>query len=124
MISTTPTAAAGVDPGSAAARPSGPPVAVPGLKPPAPPAEQPPKVNYDPEKMMANLREAIEHLNKQMSSSGRSLGFSMDDVLRTPVVTVKDTRSGEVIRQIPTEAVVKVAHTLEELKGVLYDQST
>jgi flagellar protein FlaG len=91
------------------------------LKAPAPSS---PRVQYDPEKMMANLREAIEHLNKQMSNSGRTLGFTMDEVLRTPIVTVKDTRSGEVIRQIPSETVVRVAHTLEDLKGLLYDQSS
>jgi len=29
--------------------------------------------------------------------------------------------SGEVIRQIPTEVVVRVAHNIEKLKGLLFD---
>lgn len=91
---------------------------------PAAPPPPPQRVKFDPEKMMANIKEAIEHLNKQMGSSGRSLGFAMDEVMRMPVVTVKDTRSGEVIRQIPSESVVRVAHVLDDLKGLLYDQST
>jgi flagellar protein FlaG len=46
----------------------------------------------------------------------------MDDVLNTPVVTVKSTKTGEVIRQIPSEAVIRVAHTFEQLKGLLVDE--
>jgi len=80
--------------------------------------------HYDPSKLRENLQQAIEHLNKQLASSGRSLGFSMDDVLNRPVVTVRSTQTGEVIRQIPSEAVLKVAHTFEHLKGLLYDAST
>jgi flagellar protein FlaG len=71
-----------------------------------------------------NLRSAIDHLNKQMASHGRSLGFSFDEVLRAPVVTVRSTETGEVIRQIPSEAVVRVAHTLDALKGLLHDAVT
>jgi uncharacterized FlaG/YvyC family protein len=36
-------------------------------------------------------------------------------------VTVKSTATGEVIRQIPSEAVLRVAHTFEALKGLLHD---
>lgn len=133
-MSTSPALTApGVDPGAVPVRPPVRPPDVPTVRP-APaagegvpvkaPAPAVPRVQYDPEKMMANLREAIDHLNKQMASSGRTLGFAMDDVLRTPVVTVKDTKSGEVIRQIPSETVIRVAHTLEDLKGLLYDQSS
>lgn len=89
-----------------------------------PSTPQPPRVSYDPGKVRENLRSAIDHLNKQLASSGRSLGFSMDDALSFPVVTVKSTQTGEVIRQIPSEAVVRVAHTLDELKGLLHDAVT
>jgi flagellar protein FlaG len=50
-----------------------------------------------------------------------TLGFAMDDTLNSPVVTVRSTQTGEVIRQIPSEAVIRVAHTLDELKGLLHD---
>jgi flagellar protein FlaG len=83
-----------------------------------------PRVAHDPIKLQENLREAVEQLNKQLASSGRSLGFSFDDVLNAPVVTVTSTATGEVIRQIPSEAVLRVAHTLDGLKGLLHDEST
>lgn len=83
-----------------------------------------PRVEFDPVKVRENLELAIEHMNKQLASSGRSLGFTFDDVLNRPVVTVKNTSTGEVIRQIPNEAVIRVAHTLDALKGLLHDEST
>jgi flagellar protein FlaG len=83
-----------------------------------------PRVAHDPVKLQENLREAVDQLNKQLASSGRSLGFSFDDVLNAPVVTVKSTATGEVIRQIPSEAVLRVAHTFEALKGMLHDATT
>lgn len=125
MINATPNAATPVEPVAANARATAAQSLPPGIRPQGPPpTPAAPKVDFDPEKMMANIRQAIEHLNAQMSSSGRSLGFAMDDVLNRPVVTVKDTKSGEVIRQIPSEAVIRVAHTLEDLRGLLYDAST
>jgi flagellar protein FlaG len=84
----------------------------------------PPRIEYDPTKLRENLQSAIEHLNKQLASSGRNLGFSMDEVMNRPIVTVRSTQTGEVIRQIPSEAVIKVAHTLDALKGLLHDAST
>ena len=83
-----------------------------------------PRVAHDPVKLQENLREAVDQLNKQLASSGRSLGFSFDEVLNAPVVTVKSTSTGEVIRQIPSEAVLRVAHTFEALKGLLHDATT
>jgi len=83
-----------------------------------------PRVAHDPVKLQENLREAVDQLNKQLASSGRSIGFSYDEVANAPVVTVKSTATGEVIRQIPSEAVLRVAHTFEALKGLLLDATT
>ena len=68
-----------------------------------------------------NLSEAVERLNEQMRRSGRGLNFSVDEVAERTVITVKDTQSGEVIRQIPDEALLRVAHNIEEIKGLLYN---
>jgi flagellar protein FlaG len=37
------------------------------------------------------------------------------------VVVVTDKTTGEVIRQIPNEVVIRVAHNIADLKGVLFD---
>jgi flagellar protein FlaG len=78
----------------------------------------------DPVRLRENLRQAIDEINHKLISGGRNLGIYMDEVLNTPVVKVMNTQTGEVVRQIPSEAVLKVAHTLEELKGLLHDSTS
>lgn len=75
----------------------------------------------DPQEARRTLEEATEHLNKQMSRNSRDLSFSVDDVANKVVVTVKSRESGEVVRQIPSEVALRVAHNLEDMKGLLQD---
>lgn len=78
----------------------------------------------DPQEVRRSLQEAAERLNKQMTRSSRDLSFSVDDVANTVVITVKNRDSGEVIRQIPSEVALRVAHNLEDVKGLLQDKNT
>jgi len=91
----------------------------------APSAEKPkfePTLNV--EEMRANLREAIERLNEMMRKNGRELNFSMDESIDRVVITVKNSQTGEIVRQIPDAAAMRVAHNLESLKGMLHNAST
>ncbi len=85
----------------------------------------PPKaeIHIDTEKMRANLEEAIGRINEMMKDGGRGLNFSIDHALGRPIVLVRNLESGEVIRQIPNEVVVKVAHSIEDLKGMLHNEA-
>ena len=76
----------------------------------------------DPKQMRENLQEAIEKLNDQVERNGRGLNFSVDDRLNRPIITVRSTATGEVVRTIPNEVVIKVAHNIEDIKGLLMDQ--
>ena len=69
------------------------------------------------------LDHALEKLTQLADNSGRSLGFAKDQAVSGPVITVTDKDTGEVIRQIPTEVVVRVAHSIEKMKGLLFDKS-
>jgi flagellar protein FlaG len=55
-----------------------------------------------------------------MEATKRGLGFAVDDKLNLTVVTVRDTNTGEVVRQIPSDVVIRVAHHMEDLKGILF----
>ena len=68
------------------------------------------------------LDEAIETLNAAVKESPTALSFSRDDSSNRFVVQVTDTETGEVIRNLPGEAVLRVARQLESLKGVLFDE--
>ena len=90
----------------------------------APEAEQPQRTGVGAEDLQRNVKEAVERLNEQMRKAGRNLNFSLDDRIDRMVITVKNSETGEVIRQIPDEAVVKAAHQIEQLKGLLHNEVT
>jgi flagellar protein FlaG len=80
------------------------------------------EVAVNNERMRQNLDAAIDHINTVMRDGGRNLSFAIDPALGRPVVVVRKEDTGEVIRQIPNEVVVKVAHSIEALKGVLLNK--
>ena len=73
--------------------------------------------------VQAKLDEIVSLLNVKMDVRDKSLNFSVDEVSNRVMVTVTDKVSGEVVRQVPSEAILKVAHNIEALKGVLFDRN-
>ena len=73
------------------------------------------------EMIRARLKEISASLNEDMNIRSKSLKFSVDESTNRMLVKVIDKESGEIIRQIPSEAILKVAHSLEALKGILFD---
>ena len=80
------------------------------------------EVKVDTEKMKKNLDQAIRQLNDVMRDGGRNVTFSMEEDRGTPIILVKNKDTGEVIRQIPNEVVVKVGHSLDAIKGILLNE--
>jgi len=90
---------------------------------PKPIAVQAPEpLRIDPVKMKMQIEDTVSMLNRQMEKNNYGLGFAMDRVANENVVTVRDSNTGAVIRQLPSEAVLKVAHSIESLKGIIYDR--
>lgn len=110
-----------------AAAPLPPGLSVQAEKAQRPPVAETPKPQVDtrpdPQEARRTLQEASEHLNKQMQRNSRDLSFSVDDVANKIVLTVKN-REGEVVRQIPSEVALRVAHSLEDMKGLLKDEKS
>ena len=90
-------------------------------KPPVETSKPVEEANTDPKETRRTLEEATEHLNQQMSRNSRDLTFSVDNEVNKVVVTVKNRISGEVVRQIPSEVALRVAHNLDDVKGLLQD---
>lgn len=74
------------------------------------------------DEMRRSLSEAISQVNEQLRRQDQNLNFSIDKASGRTVITVKNTQSGEIVRQIPDEAVLRVGHNLEQLKGLLFNQ--
>jgi len=83
-------------------------------------APKPVAIKFDASEVRQNLQEAVSMLNQQMSSNKRGLGFHVDEAVGGPVVTVRSADSGEVVRQIPNETVVSIAHNIDKIKGLLF----
>lgn len=99
-------------------------VAAPVAAPPKVAAPKPVEIQYDEAKARKNLQDAVSALNDQMTASKTGLGFSIDKSLDRPVVIVRNTETGEVVRQIPTEVVVRLAHSIDDMKGLLLNATT
>ena len=83
-------------------------------------ARKPVELTLNPEQSEKAVREAIEKINQQMAANKQHLGFSKDESINGPVIVVTNSVTGEVIRKIPSEEVIRVAHSIDALKGVLY----
>jgi flagellar protein FlaG len=86
-----------------------------------PPVEKIDAITVDPVEMRERLDEAIKSLTESLESKQNGLSFAVDDISGRNVVTVKSKQTGEVIRQIPGEVVLRVASSIEGLKGILFD---
>lgn len=67
------------------------------------------------------LEQAVQELKRTADTAGRALGFRIDPAVSGSIVTVSNLETGQVIRQIPDEVVVRVAHSIEKMKGLLFD---
>lgn len=67
-----------------------------------------------------SVKDSVRQLNDMMRALNRSVQFAVDDETRINLVKIIDVGSKEVIRQIPSEEVVKIARAIDEqLKGLL-----
>ena len=78
-------------------------------------------VNVNLDQVHQNVQDAIGRLNDMLQQNGTGLSFAMDKSVGIPIITVTSSVSGEVIRQIPNEAVLNVAHNIDAIKGLLYN---
>jgi flagellar protein FlaG len=81
-----------------------------------------------PDLSAANLsRESAQALVKQISQqledSGRSLALSVDEVAGDIVTRVLNPNTGELIRSIPSEEMLRISRNLLSVEGLLINQS-
>jgi len=70
----------------------------------------------------AEVQAAVEEVQARMDQMGTNLQFAMDKEAKDLVVKVTDKKSGELIRQIPSEDVLRLRKKLEEVTGLLFDE--
>ena len=65
------------------------------------------------------LQNALNNLSSHVQNLHRSLHFSVDQESGDTVVRIVDSDTKEVIRQIPSEELLAIAHRLKSSSGVL-----
>lgn len=71
----------------------------------------------------AQLRQALDDINKALASSSISVQFQIDPNYKDLIVRIVDQDSGKLIRQMPTEDVVRMSKTMDSLKGLLFSKA-
>lgn len=69
----------------------------------------------------ADIEEALTVLNQTLSVGPTHASISKDNDLNTFVIRIFDDKSGEVIREIPNEAMQRFAKNLKQIQGLLFD---
>lgn len=69
----------------------------------------------------ADYKQAVIEINKALEEIPTTLSFQRDEMSNRFVVNVADISTGEIIRQIPGDAVLRIARQLESLKGIIFD---
>jgi uncharacterized FlaG/YvyC family protein len=67
------------------------------------------------------IREKVAELEAALPKASNSLVFSVDEVLNRPVITVVDKKSGEVVRTLPSDEVIRAVHNIDRMKGILFE---
>lgn len=69
----------------------------------------------------ADFKKAVIEINKALEKIPTTLAFQVDETSKRFVVNVADVSTGELIRKIPGDAVLRIARQLESLKGIIFD---
>ena len=69
------------------------------------------------------VQQSLDDINKVLAGFSISVQFKVDPDYKELIVKVVDQDTGKLIRQIPTEDVVKMSKAMDNLKGLLFAQS-
>lgn len=68
----------------------------------------------------ADLEQSVDELNGLVQELHRELHFSLDDGSGEVVVKVIDRETDEILREIPSEEVLRLREKLEEATGAIF----
>ena len=80
-------------------------------------------VQEKPEVAPARAHSALAEINQTLQMASIGVRFEFDKEADTMIARVVDVESGEVIRQIPSEEVMRISKALDKLPGLLLRQT-
>ena len=90
---------------------------------PAPQAPATPQARETDKPDAVQLQQSLQEINQELASFSISVQFELDPEYKDLIVKVVDQETGKLIRQMPSEDVVRMSKALENLKGLLFSQA-
>src|SRR5688572_21987950 len=72
----------------------------------------------EPKPSRDDLREAMKEIQKVVGNNATNLQFSVDEKTGRTIVSVIDAETRQVVRQIPSEEVMRMARSLDRMQGL------
>jgi flagellar protein FlaG len=80
---------------------------------------KPSNINQVMQPTRDTVARAAEQMQRFVSTMGRNLNFSIDGETGHHIVRVTNPATGEVIRQLPSEEMLRLAHSLTQISALV-----
>lgn len=67
------------------------------------------------------VREAVKEIQQNTGSNSTNLQFSVDEASGKTIVSVIDSETRQVVRQIPSEEIMRMARAMDRMQGLLFN---
>lgn len=67
--------------------------------------------------MVNTLDDTLDQINSSLQAWSTGIRFNMDDEAQRLVVSIVDNSTGEVLRTVPSDAVIQIAKMIVQLQG-------
>lgn len=86
-------------------------------------AEQQAAVQQEKMQKAANIKEITKKIQKAADVFNRKLQFRVNEDIDEVIVTVIDLQTNKVIREIPSKEMQRLQERLQEVLGILFDET-
>jgi len=80
---------------------------------------KPSNVNQVMQPTRESVAQAAEQMQQFVSSMGRNLNFSIDSESGYHIVRVTNPATGELVRQMPSEEMLRLSHSLTQISALV-----
>jgi len=84
-------------------------------------ASNPAAPNFNPSDMVKRIEQVVDQMREMAKQNNRDLAFDIDQTANRFVIRVTNPTSGELVRQIPTEDILRIAHRIDGMKGIIFE---
>lgn len=81
------------------------------------------KLPEDSDKVIALVKETVENFEKFIQDVQVDLKYEVDDKTNEVIVKFFEKGTGKLIKQIPAEAILHLKQRINDLLGIIYDET-